>query len=79
MPKFIVHVERKYTARHVAEVIVEAENAEEAEALVEAQLESGECDPSADGDYTDTNTDDGYDDAGTWEVDPDHTEEAKGV
>lgn len=65
MSKFLVRVERTYTARHYLVYRVEAEDQEAADAIVDDALESGELDPTEEP-YDDTNEDSGYDDVSAW-------------
>ncbi len=77
MPKFMVPIERTYTARHVHYEEIEAADEAAAIAAVQAGLDSGEIDPSGSGTYSDTQESEGYDDADAWEIDEDHISETE--
>lgn len=74
MPKFLIRVERTYTARHYLVYAVEADSQEHANNIIDEALEVDSLDPS-DESYDDTEEDSGYDEASTWcRIDPEASE-----
>lgn len=73
MPKFIIQVERTYTARHIGSLEIEAADLEEAKALAAKGLEADEDDylDPTERHYESTEYRNGYDDAEPWEVSDD--------
>lgn len=70
MPKFVIQVERTYTARHIGSVEVVADTLDDALEKAEAGLEADELDPT-DRFYSNTHDSEGYDSAGSWELSED--------